>query len=82
MRVFFGTALEFKEVAHLFGQEAGQLVPTVSPAEATIAEWAMPSASAPLSPELIEFALNRIPLSRKQSKVWRAIVSPTRTGSM
>lgn len=71
MRVFFGTAQEFREVAHLFGPESSP--PTnVQPGNTEVGET-VPLAT-PLSPELIEFALNRIPLSRKQSKVWRAIV--------
>jgi hypothetical protein len=81
MRVFVGTAQEYKEVAHLFAEEpsgtvnkgvagppgSGSPPPGSSSFEASQANFT-------LSPELIELALNRIPLSRKQSKVWRAIV--------
>jgi hypothetical protein len=74
MRVFFGTAQEFKEVAHLFGPDANQSSANISQLEASVVDGEVPQPLASLSPELIELALNRIPLSRKQSKVWRAIV--------
>jgi hypothetical protein len=73
MRVFFGTAQEFKEVAHLFGPDTN-ISASLQPSEAAVGDGEMQPPTAPLSPELIEVALNRIPLSRKQSRVWRAIV--------
>ena len=73
MRVFYGTPQEFKEVAHLLNADdhrtsatAAQRTNGSNSSEAIQGDFK-------LSPELIELALNRIPLSRKQSKVWRAI---------
>jgi hypothetical protein len=73
MKVFVGTAHEFKEVAHLFSDD-GIREPRSSPPQATSGEAASSPEDASLSPEIIELALNRIPLSRKQSRVWRAVV--------
>lgn len=70
VHVFEGTPDEFKQVSHLFGS------PTTASQPANpkgLGQQEASQTTAPLSPELIELALNRIPLSRKQSRVWRAI---------
>ncbi|AXK82369.1 hypothetical protein DW352_18725 [Pseudolabrys taiwanensis] len=73
MKVFVGTAQEYKEVAHLFGDESAAKPDAASsqiPAKTAKGE----SEAAALSSEIIEYAFSRIPLSQNQSKVWRTIV--------
>lgn len=70
VHVFDGTPDEFKQVAHLFVSSG-----TSGPAKTELGPLQEANQEiSSLNPTLIELALNRIPLSRKQSKVWRAIV--------
>src|SRR5436190_1984893 len=72
MKVFFGSAQEFKEVAHLFGPEVGATASSQA-VEKALGSGLQGDASE-LTPELIELALNRIPLSRRQVSVLKAVI--------
>jgi hypothetical protein len=73
MRVFVGTPAEYKEIAHLFAEN-----PVVEDQKASVPEVSEAAESAAeVSPDVIERALTRIPLSKNQAAVLRAVVEVT-----
>jgi hypothetical protein len=70
MRVFVGTPAEYREIAHLFAEN-----PVIEGQKALAPDVPSPVESAPeVSSEVIELALTRIPLSKNQVAVLRAVV--------
>jgi hypothetical protein len=68
MRVFVGTATEYKQVAHLFRDESATEAPVNSDGTEKDGKGGT------LTAEIIVLALTRIPLSKNQKTVLRTIV--------